>query len=581
MGKRHKLTEILGLMAPLADALEYAHRQGIVHRDIKPANVLLESDGRPKLTDFGLARMLEGSAGLTRSNTILGTPEYMSPEQALAQPADARSDLYALGIIIYQMLLGQTPFHGDTPLETLMAHIHHPVPLPSSVDPEIDPRLDANLIRALAKDPADRHKSPTELIQVLSSISAETKPDIKMESDAQDTAQAQVGSSSVTQVEALESDLGKGDSAIEVEPLLHEPVESRRFRLPPIVIGAGVATSILVAGVFAYIALQPDRGPEGAGEPEPLGLVSSEPTPLATPLEESVVAATAAPRAEPTKASVAAPPTAHVDSPSDDPVEPDVPTPAPTISSGTTGLIRAGAISGRATDAVTGQPIADVSIQAQHLDGNSSYGEETDSDGQYTMTGVVPGTYWLSAVADRGYFRMLYDNQPNDDAADAVSVEPGARVGEIDFALNIGGTISGRVTDTKTGLPVSGVSIELDNFKGGYSSSRTDSNGRYVIVGVAPGSHQLSAHVSPLGYVDEGYPDVLTFLGEEEVAGKGGTLKKCVNSQAVYPLSETTRAQGPREEIHRLWEREALGAGRSQGRSGTSWRTGFEVRSRS
>ena len=134
MGQKHRLTEVLSLMAPLADALEYAHKQGVVHRDIKPPNVLIDTDDRPILSDFGLARLMEGSAGLTRAGAVVGTPEYMSPEQALGRPADQRSDLYSLGIIIYQMLLGETPFREETPPQTLMAHIHKPVPLPSSVD---------------------------------------------------------------------------------------------------------------------------------------------------------------------------------------------------------------------------------------------------------------------------------------------------------------------------------------------------------------------------------------------------------------------------------------------------------------
>ena len=113
VGQRHRLTDVLRLMAPLADALEYAHKQGVVHRDIKPPNVLIDTDDRPMLSDFGLARLMEGSAGLTRAGSVVGTPEYMSPEQALGRPADQRSDLYSLGIIIYQMLLGETPFREE------------------------------------------------------------------------------------------------------------------------------------------------------------------------------------------------------------------------------------------------------------------------------------------------------------------------------------------------------------------------------------------------------------------------------------------------------------------------------------
>ena len=118
LGREITLSEALPLITQMAEALDYAHGQGVVHRDIKPANVILDTDGKPKIADFGLARLLEASSGFTRSDTVIGTPEYMSPEQALGRPADERSDLYAFGVLVYQLLLGQTPFRGDTPTAT-------------------------------------------------------------------------------------------------------------------------------------------------------------------------------------------------------------------------------------------------------------------------------------------------------------------------------------------------------------------------------------------------------------------------------------------------------------------------------
>ena len=176
LGQRLPLSKVLELIAPLADALEFAHSQGVVHRDIKPSNVLMDTDGRPVLSDFGLARLLEAVGGLTRADTVLGTPEYMAPEQALGRTADQKSDQYALAIIIYQMLLGRTPFRGETPSETLMAHVHQSLPLPSSLDPDVDRRLEANLVKALAKDPADRHDSPTELMRALAGDTESPRP---------------------------------------------------------------------------------------------------------------------------------------------------------------------------------------------------------------------------------------------------------------------------------------------------------------------------------------------------------------------------------------------------------------------
>ena len=160
--------EALGFMRPLAEALDHAHSQGIIHRDLKPANVLIDTEGRPILADFGLARMLENTARFTQASQALGTPEYMSPEQAMGADGDHRSDLYAFGIMVYQMLVGQTPFRADTPAATLMAHVHRALPLPTQLNPNIGPRLEAALLKALAKDPNDRFQSAEDMIRSLS-----------------------------------------------------------------------------------------------------------------------------------------------------------------------------------------------------------------------------------------------------------------------------------------------------------------------------------------------------------------------------------------------------------------------------
>jgi beta-lactam-binding protein with PASTA domain/predicted Ser/Thr protein kinase len=142
-------------------AIGHAHRHGIVHRDIKPHNVVVDGDGRLKVTDFGIAR--SGASQMTEVGSIIGTAQYLSPEQARGAPVDQRSDVYSVGIVLYEMLTGKVPFTGDTPLEIAMKHLSEvPVP-PSEVRSEVPEDLDLIVVRALAKDPADRYQTAEEM----------------------------------------------------------------------------------------------------------------------------------------------------------------------------------------------------------------------------------------------------------------------------------------------------------------------------------------------------------------------------------------------------------------------------------
>jgi len=157
--------------APIKVAIEYArnilaalaaaHRQGIVHRDIKPHNVLIGAEGRVKVTDFGIAR--SGASQMTEVGSIIGTAQYLSPEQARGAPVDQTSDLYSAGVVLYEMLTGQVPFTGDTPLEIAMKHLSEVPRPPSEHRPEIPHDLDSIVLRALAKDPSERYQSAEEM----------------------------------------------------------------------------------------------------------------------------------------------------------------------------------------------------------------------------------------------------------------------------------------------------------------------------------------------------------------------------------------------------------------------------------
>jgi serine/threonine-protein kinase len=151
-------------------AVRFAHKKGIVHRDIKPHNVLVDTDGRLKVTDFGIARA--GASQMTEAGSIIGTAQYLSPEQARGAPVDQRSDLYSVGIVLYEMLTGSVPFTGDTPVEIAMKHISAVPTPPSPARPEVPEDLDLVVLRALAKDPRERFQSAEEMDAELGRVAA-------------------------------------------------------------------------------------------------------------------------------------------------------------------------------------------------------------------------------------------------------------------------------------------------------------------------------------------------------------------------------------------------------------------------
>jgi serine/threonine-protein kinase len=145
----------------ILSALRFAHRHGIVHRDIKPHNVLVDGEGRVKVTDFGIARA--GTSQMTETGSIVGTAQYLSPEQARGGEVDPRSDLYSLGVVLYELLTGKTPFDGETPVEIAMKHLSNAPQPPSKLRPDVPPELDMVVLRALAKDPDERYKSADQM----------------------------------------------------------------------------------------------------------------------------------------------------------------------------------------------------------------------------------------------------------------------------------------------------------------------------------------------------------------------------------------------------------------------------------
>jgi tRNA A-37 threonylcarbamoyl transferase component Bud32 len=161
------LEDVGRIVGAIAEALDYAHGRGLVHRDVKPSNVILTDGGRPVLTDFGIARIVEGSTAITESGGTLGTPAYMSPEQCKGETGDARSDIYALGVLLYQLCTGHVPFDADTPYAVILKHISAPLPSPRSQRPDLPEAIERVILKAMAKEPEDRFQTAGEMGRVL------------------------------------------------------------------------------------------------------------------------------------------------------------------------------------------------------------------------------------------------------------------------------------------------------------------------------------------------------------------------------------------------------------------------------
>jgi tRNA A-37 threonylcarbamoyl transferase component Bud32 len=158
--------EVVRILLDVLDGLAYAHSEGMIHRDIKPANILLSRRGQAVVADFGIAQIVGGTQ-YTVSGALMGTLNYMAPEQGLESHSDARSDIYSLGIVYYEMLTQRTPFDADTPLAILMKHLNDPLPLPRQVAPAIPEPFERVVLKALAKRPEERYQSAAEMAQAL------------------------------------------------------------------------------------------------------------------------------------------------------------------------------------------------------------------------------------------------------------------------------------------------------------------------------------------------------------------------------------------------------------------------------
>jgi serine/threonine-protein kinase len=174
------VTTALELAMQISRGLSFAHQQGLVHRDVKPQNVLLNGDGQAKVTDFGIARSLDVQHGMTQTGTVLGTSDYIAPEQAQGQRVDEHTDVYSLGVVLYEMLTNEVPFPGENFIAVAMRHINEPPPSIRDKRPDVSPRLEAAVQCAMAKRPEDRFQTMADFCRELEVNLAEAQGTVVM-----------------------------------------------------------------------------------------------------------------------------------------------------------------------------------------------------------------------------------------------------------------------------------------------------------------------------------------------------------------------------------------------------------------
>ena len=225
-------------------ALRYAHRNGVVHRDIKPHNVIVDPEGVVKVTDFGIARA--GASQMTEEGAIIGTAQYLSPEQARGAPVDQTSDLYSTGIVLYELLTAHVPFTGETPVEIAMKHLSEPPDAPSDLRPEVPDDLDLVVLRALSKEPAERYQSAAAMDADLETVAhGGHVPTETAEAATMVLAGGRIDDTGVTQV-TRRARPGAG------HPPPFDPTRPRRTAIWPWLAGAGALLLLVLAGFLLY-----------------------------------------------------------------------------------------------------------------------------------------------------------------------------------------------------------------------------------------------------------------------------------------------------------------------------------------
>jgi eukaryotic-like serine/threonine-protein kinase len=243
----------------IAEALAAAHAQGVIHRDIKPANVMVTRDGKVMVMDFGIARLVSGPETAPQTSAVMGTASYLSPEQAQGQAVDARTDIYSLGVVLYEMLTGRPPFTGDSPMAIAYKQVNATPPSPSSANPDVPPELDAVVMRALSKNPANRYQTAQEFADDLERLRAGRQvlatPLLPPGDDA-------------TQV------ISRPQPTAVLPPHEDQPGGSRKAWWGALL--AVLVMALLAAGAYLLVTMLTDKGAELVAVPDLTGMTRQE-----------------------------------------------------------------------------------------------------------------------------------------------------------------------------------------------------------------------------------------------------------------------------------------------------------------
>jgi len=237
----------------ILSALRFAHRHGIVHRDIKPHNVLVDGEGRVKVTDFGIARA--GTSQMTETGSIVGTAQYLSPEQAKGGEVDPRSDLYSLGVVLYELLTGKTPFDGETPVEIAMKHLSTTPQPPSKLRPDVPRELDMVVMRALAKSPDERYQSADEMEGDLERVARGARVSATTQDTATQVLRRPAAAAAVTSATAATMIAPPPASAAPPPAVIAEEEEYEEGGdrpLWPWLVAVGFVVAAVIAGFFVW-----------------------------------------------------------------------------------------------------------------------------------------------------------------------------------------------------------------------------------------------------------------------------------------------------------------------------------------